>query len=473
MTYLGRPVFPFAPDLTRPRHGVLDDFSMASRGVGVATPHASTSRPRRLIRLPFVCHSEAEIAELVAFFDGRMGRARAFALPLFTGDFRLAADAAAGATELVVERVGLASQLAGFAQWGHLALVRIVAGVAVAELHGIAGVAIDGAFERITLTAPLVAALPGRETGCGPAMFARFNDDTLSLDLHSTARSVATISFLECPDIEADIEALEAIYLYRLSRGGEAWHYANRGESLVVAGAEWLAADIAHGEIAGGVEALGGETTLTIATDDPVHPLRAHLLGELSQMRVQIYRSEAAEMELVYQGVVEGIDFRRGGVIEAQLSGALRAGQRELPALLYQRLDNFAAYSEGNGLPEAEWTVDGALVDIGPRWVEAAEFGAMAVAKSDPNWFAFGRVRIGSQVRLCVGQAGDRLHLSAGFGPVSLGAAVSASAGYSRTWSQAREKFTNGARFLGFPWMPASHPNIAPLAAPKPRGGKK
>ena len=65
-----------------------------------------------------------------------------------------------------------------------------------------------------------------------------------------------------------------------------------------------------------------------------------------------------------------------------------------------------------------------------------------------------GKVTVGIEVRMCVGQNGNRLYLHAPFKNAQIGNNASALAGDDKRIGTCQRKFNNVANFLGFSYMP-------------------
>src|SRR3989442_15219555 len=68
-----------------------------------------------------------------------------------------------------------------------------------------------------------------------------------------------------------------------------------------------------------------------------------------------------------------------------------------------------------------------------------------------------GKVTVGIEVRMCVGQNGNRLYLHAPFKNAQIGNNASALAGDDKRIGTCQRKFNNVANFPGFPYMPKTN----------------
>lgn len=471
-TYLDRPFFAFPPDWRDLEQRPLDDFSYTDRsGSGVGTPWQTSDHYRRQLFLPFLADGHEAVAWIREFHRARRGMAHGFWVPAWVNEFRLLEDAQVGATEIVVERTRL-QEAVSLVQHGYVALIEGWGATGVAQPRAISAVTVDGSSEIVELSEELdVAAFRGR-TRCCPLLYVRFSDDALEFE-YLTDNCIRTrIGFTELPDeyplASGPKDATEEIWLYHFRLGNTSARYAAWGAPVIAAGMDWTPADIGHDQIVEDVE-LSDEVTINLASDDPVHFLRRR---HLQPLHLDIYALVDGEATLRYAGEVSQVDSEDRGGLRVRCTG--RAGwDRQVPAVMYQRLDNHALFSEGNGLSPADWTVTGEVAAIGSRYVESAIVSATISDKEDAEWFLFGFVRIGDERRVVVGIDGDRLYLSDSFEAAEVGDEIAVTAGYDRRIQTAAARFGNEANFLGFPYMTSEHPAVEQLGQAGSGGGKK
>lgn len=476
-SYLNRPLLSVRPNFDRPTAGQLDDFTFASQGFGKATPWKITSGPKRTVSYDFIFDGRPAIGSFRRFVSDRRGRREGFWLPVYLTDYELTEPAAADSTTLSIKRVSLEDAVSDFTQFRHI----VVATWDRLECYEIESVTVEDDVETITLTTPLENRADTTAI-CGGLMFARLRDDELTYEFSGTDVCSVKAQFVELPpEYETAHEGSAPIFLYRFTRGLTAWMFSGWSEDLSAASLSWAAADITHGEIVAGIDLYENGCMVTVATDDETHPLRS--LADktlLQETTLEIFKSDADTLAVdltkpVYSGSIQEVTFSRAGVISMKLSTNLRVGELSGPVVQYQRTCNHDTYSTRCGLSAATFTTTGTVTALSgdPAWIEAAEFGAKSTAESDANWFALGRVAVGSEQRLCVGQDGSRLYLNAPFRNAEVGNSITALAGDDKRIGTCAAKFNNVANFLGTPWMPNKNPQFEALETPKPKGGKK
>src|SRR4051812_43991482 len=91
-------------------HGQLDDNSFDGQGLGIQTPWKQTTRVRRQIKLPFLLETRAKITSMRQFVVSRGTRRDCFWCPLMLRDYGVTEDAAASATQITIENIGLTAK---------------------------------------------------------------------------------------------------------------------------------------------------------------------------------------------------------------------------------------------------------------------------------------------------------------------------------------------------------------------------
>lgn len=488
MTYLSQYVLDTRPNFEAISHGEVNDFVFDSVGHGLSTPWKATGKLKRKLRLPFIFETAEEVSDFRVFVQDRDGRRLGFWLPVYVNDYRLTADASAGASTITIEDCGLADRFAEGNQFKHLALITR----SKLECYGISGVSASGGVETITLESTLDTALTASETICCPLLWVRFSEDEIEYFFENESVSKANVTFAELPGevLAPDgsgtvLSGSRPVWLYKLVKGGTTYRWANYGNDFNDANTEtWESADITHEAIRHGVDFVSDGVRVTIKTDDSAHPLRSYLSRlHHETATLSIYLSDAdtnavTESAPIHSGRVEDVSFGADGQIILDVSSLFRIGEHKAPRIQVIRTCNHRTFDAGCGLVEATFTTAGTIsaINTSPPWVEASAFGTKATAESDDYWFALGKVTVGNEVRMCVGVDTsnlNRLYLNAPFQEAAVSDSISAVAGDNKRIATCRDKFNNLENFLGFPYVPANNPQFKALEAPKPSGGKK
>lgn len=478
-TYLSRTVFDIRPQFDRPSIGVLDDHTYDSSGVGAFTPWKVTTGPKRRVTYPFILGTRSESKAFRMLIATAHGRRTGFWLPIWSMEYRLTSTVSAGATQITVQRVTLDEAESAFSQFKNLFLADQSGKL---ECYQISSVAISGDTEVITLSAALTTDAVSTTDICGGLIFARLADDRIDYAFRSHEACECRVTFVELPqEYTTAHEGSAPLFLYEFTRGATISRYAGSLATVSAGGFSWASADITHGELSNGIEFLDEPLEIRLATDDAAHPLRYFLdRNGLDRVTARVFETDADAPSIpstpLFSGQIRSVIFGSRGELVAKCSSVHRHGRRSLPGVQIQRLCNHRLYSAGCGLDETDWDTTGTIDAIqatDPPWVEASEFGDKATAESDANWFALGKVVVGSETRLCVGQSGNRLYLNAPFKSAVVGNPITASAGCDKRVGTCDSKFSNTANFLGFPYIPNVNPNLEPMATPEPKRGKK
>lgn len=478
-TYRGSPVLNLIPDfLQQPTHGQIDDTSIDGVSEIRATPWKQTSGPKRTLTLPYLITDLPSIRAFRSFAAGRDGRRKGFWVPIWATDFEPSADAAQGATTITVLNVGLNQKISFGAQFRYVALITPFK----MEFYRVSLAADAGATEILTLDRGLDTAMVAASTVVCGMLFARFASDDFDLQYLCGDVVRAKVSFVELPtdsDTLTPYAGTRPLYLYEINRSGTISRLAGWGVDLTVGGNVWTSSDITQGPLESSMDFLPEHLSISVTTDDPNHPFRYFLESAGSeQMNVTIYEVDADVLTLgnpIYKGRCSNPTFSEKGKIEIELSSILRIGEMTAPRIKNERNCQHHLYDQYCGLTEAAFqtttTVSASSKD--PAWIEAAAFGTVATSHSDPNWFALGKVKIGNQIRKCVGVSGIRLYLNAPFSGTVTGVSVTASAGCDKLDTTCNNKFANIKNHLGFHYVPSKNPALKALESPKPTSGKK
>ncbi len=467
------------PNFTRVKLGQLDDAEYKSQGFGLATPWKTTAGPKRKLTYDFTLASQVDIGQFREFIAAIDGRRLGFWLPVWLNEYKLAADGPAGSTTITIWRSKLDEAEAAFSQFRRLFLS---SGDSF-ETHAIVGVDVVGNSEVITLDSALGVSFPARKTLCGGLLRARLADDLVEYQHIEPGVADVRLNFVELPtEYTVQHQGSRPVFLYEFRRGENTWRFANYGADIVAGGHTWAAADITHGEISSGLDMVGDELSVQVATDDPDHPLRLYLdRAAMELTTLSVYRTDADSLLVdldapVFTGRAKRIPFRKKGVIDLSVSTLFRLSEEAVPRLIIQRTCNHRLFDGGCGLSESAFTTAGLLVAVNsgdPPYVEASEWGAKAAAEGDLNWFALGKVKVGMEVRLCVGQDGNRLYLNAPFRSSTLGGVATATPGCDKRVGTCVGKFDNLGGHAGFPFIPSANPQLEELTTPEPNMGKK
>lgn len=479
MTYRGRDVLDTRPTFDEIDHGQLDDHSYEAPTGGFAIPWKVTSGPKRTLRLPFLLEGLTEFKKFRAFIAKKAGRRKGFWVPTWLTDFEIVGDTASGAELVVRNTRSVADKIAFGAQFRHIALITWDK----MELYRVESTVEAGEFETLTLDRLLDSPVVARETVCCGVLWARLADDDLAYEYLSSAAARVDLKMIELPTEAEGAEhaGSRSVWLYVIQRGATVWRFTNWPVPVVIGADTFNAQPIEHDAIEENIEFTNDPIALTVATDSATHPFMAMLdPANIEQTLISFYEVNGDSLPAVlpaptYVGRVEIPEPGDRGEWKAQISSLCRVAEEMVPQVLMERTCVHRTYDEFSGINAALFTTAGVISSISqsPPYIEAPEFGAKATAEGDPNWFALGRVTVGTEIRLCTAAAGNRLYLNAPFRSAVLGNTANALAGDDKRIETWETKFNAVENFLGFPYIPNRNPQIERLATPEPEGGKK
>lgn len=183
------------PDFTEPvASGMLDERTLvdiSNAPAFFAWPDATD----RILTFTFQTFSHAEWRTLREFFDFHGGRAKAFYLPTWARDFDLAANAAAGASEILVAghwHTTNVTENRPDTTGRRLFLVNQTGAYQAIWIDAMTAV---GDNDRLTLAEPLVNALEANRTTVGFCHLARLADDAIESEHSSPDHARASLTF--------------------------------------------------------------------------------------------------------------------------------------------------------------------------------------------------------------------------------------------------------------------------------------
>ncbi len=472
MTFKGRPVWEWRPDFSDGAEDSLRyEMSVDAQGFGRATAWAIAPHAARTISLPVLCERE-EIAAIEAFVDGLRGRLQGCWVPTFRGDLRLAADAGASDQGLTVEGVGLVADWDKHPGYRTLALVNRDHLIPLEASSASSA----GDNELLALTGPVGTDVSARDTVCCWLLYARLSDEEISWEYVTDSLASATFRFVELPtEYSAQELGTRPVYLYRVTQGSEVHRWTSWGRDVEAGGYDWEAEDLTHTGVKAGSDFLDDGARLIVATADGSNFWRQFLNGAPPEpVSVEIFESQAPGFGVdlgapLYKGDARRVRFASRGRIEVILSSVLRAGEWPICRHMIGKLCNHRLYDGTTcKVVAASYARAGTLTAVASTYVEAD-----AWASEDDDWFTFGKVQVGGEVRMVTGHAGARLSISAPFRSASAGDVATAWAGCDRQEETCDGKFDNLQNFGGFPHIPKRNPVMKALTPPEQSQGKK
>lgn len=476
MVFLDRALLDIRPDYARIEHGQNDDFTLTGIAPGAATPWKTTTKVKRKLKLPFLLDSKTQWRQFRDFFAAAKGGQRGFWVPIWITDYETFEQNQGGAV-IKIRDIDLSSVFTADEQFAFLALIDRVK----LEAYEVANISIlGGGDEQLNLAGVIAGEFVTSETLCCGLMFARI-DGTLKYKFITDSVVRVDVEFIELPrEYVTEHTGATPIYLYEFTRGQLVWRMTNWPEPVVLASECWSPDNIRHGSIRSGVDFLPEDLQLEAATEDSRHPLRYYLNRNAFEVTtLRIFETDAVTMTVdltkpLYKGQVGKVQFEDEGVIQATCSSLLRVAEQQLPRMQMQRPCNHRLYDLNCGVSPGLFVINGVLTTVTDEYVEATAFATEATARSDAQWFALGKVTVGAETRMVVGQNTGKLYIDEPFSPnVTTGKTASALPGCNKRVSHCVGRFNNIAASMQFTYMPNSNPQVEAILNPKPQGGKK
>lgn len=243
------------------------------------------------------------------------------------------------------------------------------------------------------------------------------------------------------------------LFRFRIGSGTAFW--LTSGDANVVYNSDTYVPDaITRGEIKQDAEADQGAVVITLPR---THPLAIYFLQYSPEppMQVEIYSKHRTDPEVrrIFSGTVGSSAFKGPSVLLTCLPET-EALRRSFPRNTCQAQCNWALYSAQCGVTRSAFQLAGAVSLIAGDTIQVTVFSS----KPD-GWFNNGYVeRADGSRRWIVSHVGSTLTLMSPFLGLTVGETLTAFAGCDRTPAACDTKFSNIARFLGFPYVPKRNP---------------
>jgi uncharacterized phage protein (TIGR02218 family) len=485
MTYLGRPVFPFAPNWSDTPSGDWEfDPRELQIGFGAEITDPAQAHVIRGYRFSLDLRND-EITALDAFLVGLRGRAEPFWLP--APRVAMVISGGVGATQFDIRYQGL------HGTWidNPAAFLWLTKTGETPQIGKIVATADNGnGTERVTLAASL--ATPVDDTWeVSRLHLVRLADDTDDIELLSEGHERRTITVVERPNdytaaaAEGLAPASRPIYLYRfwLQLGVSAveWFYTSHPSAIISSGQEHTPAPLIHGSIGRSVRAESEGTAIT-GDYDTIAPLQQLVRRALARP-LQLQISETTEDDPDTAVIIFS-----GRVLEPQLKGrkvTARARSwsdmlnQPVPAQMIMRRCNYHVYQPdtcrvARALHELEVTITA----IAARLITITGDG---LADMPEDWLAEGWIETGElgtteerQILTSAAAIGNDVLLT--INTPLLHAEIDQSAvvvpGCDGLYATCSDKFDNRVNFGGYPQV-RRNLSIEALPVPQSAGGKK
>lgn len=256
---------------------------------------------------------------------------------------------------------------------------------------------------------------------------------------------------------ERSIYGGEPVECYKINQMADEWLLTSSDRTVEITdfGAFLPSAVKAGGQEYG--EDQEGDLELELPrTSEIVQPYVAFSAPEPTWVRV--YRTHIGDEDnyvCLFTGTILRVKFQ-GSLALAQCSPVLASLNRRIPGLAFTSQCNWPLFGTGCGLTKSEWRCMVTIEEISGVSLTSSQFG-----EKPDGYFTAGHVEGPfSEKRFITAHSGDEVTLMNPFGStLEVGHVVDAYPGCMRTRDVCKEKFTNGPRFLGFPYFPTRDPN--------------
>lgn len=476
VTFLSRPLLDTRPDFDNPDHGQQDDFKLTQVAPGAATPWKPTTKVKRRLKLPFLLDTKVDWRTFRDFFADLGGSRRGFWLPIWLTDYP-SYENLQGGTAIKIDDIELRNLFVADEQFAFLALIDRLQ-LEPLEIANITTPATG--VEQLNVATTIAGDFNPDETICCGMLFCRLADDTIKYRFLTDGVVRVVLDFEELPqEYVTEHESTLPIYLYQFQRGELVWRMTNWPEPIIAGDECWSPDNIRHGSIRSGIDFLPENLELSVATDSPDHPLRDYLSrGALQATELTIWETDADTLTFdasapIFKGRIGPTPFDKEGKIDTEVSSLLRLAELQLPKKQMQRTCDHRFGDEFCGVNVELLQITGTLLDVTTDYVEASEFEDEAIAQSDAQWFALGKVRIGTELRMVVGQDDGRLYIDEPFGMAQIGDEAVAEPGCNRRASHCVGRYDNIVNSTMFYLCPNQNPGFEQLFKTAPAGGKK
>lgn len=258
-------------------------------------------------------------------------------------------------------------------------------------------------------------------------------------------------------DYEESVESGQPVELYVFTVGTTTYRYTSAEDTINYGGNLYVSRQIARNSPELSVEEGRARLEITMPTDDPVC---SRYIGTVSPLSMsvtltQFHRSDFLDGRILWSGrVIQASYGRNGAVCTLTAVASESALSRPIPPYTYQSLCNHRLYDSLCTVAAASYKYTGTASGVTGRYVTVSGIHA---AHGD-NWAVGGKIVLGNDERLIVGQTVDELELQSVMQSSPAGQTVDVYAGCDHTHETCLSKFSNLLNFGGFPHVPGRNP---------------
>lgn len=262
---------------------------------------------------------------------------------------------------------------------------------------------------------------------------------------------------------ETSRDAGQPVELYKFRRGIDEWTYTSADAAIVYAGATYAPAVMRRSapEATSGAQRSGATLTIEVPRDFAIATLFRGLAPPPGTVTLTIFRRHRTDAEVIpyWVGRVRGASWAGSrATLECEGLDAMlkRPALRRGVGINCEHM----LFDAACGLVATAWRATGTLATVTGTTLQAAVFATQA-----NGWWVSGFVRVDNQdYRMVTAHSGDTVTVLSPFEGLAAGDAIEVFAGCDRTYATCGAKFSNQARFGGWPFWPTSNPYQTGLA---------
>lgn len=259
---------------------------------------------------------------------------------------------------------------------------------------------------------------------------------------------------------ETSVESGQPVELYKFVIGTSSYYYTSSPDIIVFADHTYYPRQIERSAVVQSAEDRQQQIEVTLPSEDDVAARFVGIVpGSITYLTIYRYHRGDPNIMVLWSGVVAGASYiTQGG--QCKLRGLTTEGgiNRSIPSFKYQGLCNHVLFNPGCGVGADSFRFNGVCSTISGSTITIPGIYAAHGA----NWMVAGLLNLGDyDYRLVVSQDHDVLTMYLPFEHSPIGKAIKCYAGCNHSTTDCSTKFSNLARYGGFPYVPELNPFTA------------
>jgi uncharacterized phage protein (TIGR02218 family) len=257
---------------------------------------------------------------------------------------------------------------------------------------------------------------------------------------------------------QENAEQRQPVELYHIWYGDTHYRHTSNDASVVYGGYTWTPATIQRQAIKRSNDFAAREVEIVFAKTSPaVSRYLANSPVSLSWVRIyKVFRDQdPIEAQLIFLGQIVSVSIK-GAQAQATCQAIEHLLNQPLLKFWYQPECNHTLFDCGCGLAKDDFKITPTVtVDVTGTILTAAAFGA----ETDGHW-TLGYVEFEGEQRLIIDHSGNDITIMTPFSSLEDTDEVDVYPGCDGNVDTCRDKFSNLAHFLGFPFIPLDNPAL-------------